>query len=171
LFLGPNHFEVAFEQWLRDNRIQYVRVDQHKRAAFARSDVKSFDFLVYPRTAAKTLIVEVKGRRFAGKSLAGLKGLPNWTTMEDVRGLLRWEDVLGSGHKAHFAFIYEMINIDIELDGRSVFEHDGRRYFGLLTSVEDYQQRMRQRSVKWQTVMLGAEDFRQKSQPLERICF
>jgi hypothetical protein len=169
---APNHFETAFENWLIENRVQYVQVDQRKRAYFARTKIKSFDFLLYPaRLDTDTLIVEVKGRTFSGKSLARLGGLQCWVTMEDVRGLLRWEDVFGKDHTGMFVFAYELSNVDVDTDGRSVFECDGKRYFFTGIKLSDYSSCMRLRSPRWQTVMLGAADFRRRAVELETLLF
>lgn len=169
---APNHFETAFENWLIENRVQYVQVDQRKRAYFARTKIKSFDFLLYPaRLRADTLIVEVKGRTFFGKSLARLGGLQCWVTMEDVRGLLRWEEVFGSNHAGLFVFVYELANVDIDADGRDVFECDGKRYFFAGIKLSDYSNYMRLRSSRWQTVMIGAADFRRCAVDLETLLF
>jgi hypothetical protein len=169
---APNHFETAFENWLIENRVQYVQVDQRKRAVFARTKIKSFDFLLYPaRLDTDTLIVEVKGRTFSGKSLARLGGLQCWVTMEDVRGLLRWEDVFGKEHVGMFVFAYELANVDVDADGRSVFEFDSRRYFFAGVKLSDYSSCMRMRSPRWQTVMLGAADFRRCAKNLETLLF
>ncbi|MDO8302171.1 MAG: HYExAFE family protein [Sedimentisphaerales bacterium] len=168
----PNHFETAFENWLIENRIQYVQVDQRKRAVFVRNKIKSFDFLLYPAGLDKdTLIVEVKGRTFSGKSLARLGGLQCWVTMEDVRGLLRWEEVFGKDHAGMFVFVYELANVDIDADGQSVFECDGKRYFFKGLKLSDYSNCMRLRSQRWQTVMIGADDFRRHAVDLETVLF
>ena len=41
------HYEAAFEAFLRDRGIPYVAVDEAKKAMFANSKLKSFDFVVY----------------------------------------------------------------------------------------------------------------------------
>jgi hypothetical protein len=167
-----NHFETAFENWLIENRVQYVQVDQRKRAFFSRTKIKSFDFLLYPACGtASTLITEVKGRKYSGKSLARLGGLQCWVTMEDVRGLLRWEEVFGNNHSGMFVFAYELANVDVDADGRSVFECDGKRSFFAGIKLADYSICMRQRSQRWQTVMLGAADFRRCAAGLESLLF
>jgi hypothetical protein len=167
-----NHFETAFENWLIENRVQYVQVDQKKRAYFARTKIKSFDFLLYPaRLKTDTLIAEVKGRTFGGKSLARLGGLQCWVTMEDVRGLLRWEEVFGKNYMGVFVFAYELANVDVDTDGRNVFEFDGRRYFFVGLKLSDYSSLMKMRSPRWQTVMLGAADFRKCAADLETLLF
>ena len=64
---SPNHYERAFENWLKDHRIEYVAEYQHERATIKGVDIKSFDFLLYPHS--RPIIVEVKGRTFKGTSL------------------------------------------------------------------------------------------------------
>ena len=44
-----NHYERAFENWLIDNHIKYVSMDEHKRAVFDQTEIKSFDFLLSAR--------------------------------------------------------------------------------------------------------------------------
>ena len=100
---SSNHYERAFENWLIDNRIQYVVVDEHKRTAFSHCSIKSFDFLVYPRNG-RIIIAEVKGRKFRGTSFAKLTGLECWVTAEDVDGLAGWQRVFGPGHRACLYF-------------------------------------------------------------------
>jgi hypothetical protein len=84
----PNQYERAFANWLIDNHIQYIAVDGRKRAAFVRCKIKSFDFLLYPRSG-QIVIAEVKGRKFKGTSFAKLAGLECWVTLEDVNDLAR----------------------------------------------------------------------------------
>jgi hypothetical protein len=167
---APNHFETAFENWLLENRVQYVQVDQRKRAYFSRTKIKSFDFLLYPgRLDTDTLIAEVKGRTYNGKTLAKLSGLQCWVKMEDVQGLLRWEEVFGKGFVGVFVFAYELAAIDIDTDGRDTFEFDGKRYLFLCVRLTDYRNSMKTRSPRWETVMLGAEDFRRYAVNLEML--
>ena len=158
---SSNHYEEAFENWLIDNRVRYVAVDQHKRAAFARSRIKSFDFLIYPGNAhSEIIIAEIKGRKFHGTSLSKLSGLQSWVTIDDVRGLIRWEQVFGKGHLAVFIFAYHFENVDVECDGREVYDFDQRKYLFLSVKLEDYRSYMTVRSPKWQTVSLPADLFR-----------
>ena len=44
-----NHYEAAFEAYLRDSRVPYVAVDEAKRSLLADGDsVKSLDFIISP---------------------------------------------------------------------------------------------------------------------------
>jgi len=155
----PNHYERAFQNWLIDNRIQYIAIDEHKRAAFAHCKVKSFDFLVYPANG-QIIIAEVKGRKFKGTSLTKLAGFECWVTAEDVDGLVKWQQVFGAGYQAVFVFVYKIENIDVDFDGRDVFDFDADRYIFFTIELNDYRSFMKRRSPKWQTVTLPAEKFR-----------
>jgi hypothetical protein len=156
---APNHYERAFESWLRDNHIKYVAVDEQKRATFARSRIKSFDFLLYPRSG-QIIIAEVKGRSFKGTSLANLTGLECWVTAEDIDGLTHWQQVFGPDHQAVFVFAYKIENIDVDFDGRDFYDFDENRYIFFCVRLDDYRRFMKRRSPKWQTVTLPADKFR-----------
>ena len=157
---SPNHYERAFQNWLIDNRIQYIAIDEHKRASFARCKVKSFDFLVYPANG-QIIIAEVKGRKFKGTSLAKLTGFECWVTAEDVDGLVKWQRVFGPAYQALFIFAYKAENVDVDFDGRDVFEFDTDRYVFFAVKLDDYRSFMKRRSPKWRTVTLPADKFRQ----------
>ena len=165
---SPNHYERAFENWLIDNRIQYIVVDEHKRAAFARRKIKSFDFLVYPHNG-QVIIAEIKGRKFEGTSLAKLAGFECWVTIEDVEGLSRWQQVFGPCHQALFIFAYKLENIDVDFDGRDVFDFDANRYVFFCIKLDDYSAFMKRRSPKWQTVTLPADKFRKCVVPISEF--
>ena len=96
-----NHYERAFGNWLIDNHVQYIAVDEKKRAALGRSNIKSFDYLLYP-PGSQIIVTEVKGRKFKGTSFAKLAGFECWVTADDVAGLTRWEEIFGPGHSAVF---------------------------------------------------------------------
>jgi hypothetical protein len=167
---SSNHYEEAFENWLIDNHVQYVTVDQNKRAAFARSRIKSFDFLIYPGTARSEIIIaEVKGRKFSGTTLEKLSGLQSWVTIDDVRGLIRWEQVFGKGYTAAFIFAYRFENIDVECDGRRVYDFNHQKYLFLSIKLDDYRSYMTVRSPKWQTVSLPADSFRNCAVDLTKL--
>jgi hypothetical protein len=164
---SPNHYERAFENWLKDNRIQYVAADEHERATVWRRKVKSPDFLLYP-SDGRTIIAEVKGRKFRGKSLEKLTGFECWVTREDVDGLGRWLGVLGAGHEAVFVFAYRIENVDVDF-GRDVFEFDASRYLFFCIRLDDYRLYMKRRSPKWRTVTLPAEKFRRCAADIGRF--
>ena len=107
-----NRYERAFENWLLDHGVPYVRSDEHRRLGSARKSVKNFDFLLFPR-ADRKVIVEVKGRTFAGTTLVGLAGFDCWVTMDDIESLQVWRRALGDDHEAVFVFAYRVAQADV----------------------------------------------------------
>jgi len=165
---APNHYEKAFAGWLIENQVDFVpAADQHK-PVYEASGLKSFDFLVCP-TSGKKIIAEVKGRRFKGTSLAGLPRLECWVTTDDVDGLAAWQKILGDDYEADFVFAYRVQNVDVDFDGREIFEFNENKYLFLGVRLTDYTQYMKQRSPKWKTITLPADKFRFCASPVKRL--
>jgi hypothetical protein len=165
---SSNPYERAFENWLIDNRVQYVAVDAYRKAALKHSRVKSFDFLVYPPNR-DSLIVEIKGRKFKGASLAKLRGFECWVTTDDVTGLARWQEVFGPNHTAVFVFAYRMEKVDVDFDGRHSYDYDQSKYIFFAIKLSDYRKFMKRRSPKWQTVTLPADKFRKCAVQVQQL--
>jgi len=163
-----NHYERAFGNWLIDNQVQYIAVDEQKRAALGRSKIKSFDYLLYPRNQ-QIIIAEVKGRKFKGSSFAKLAGFECWVTAEDIDGLAGWQEIFGPGHTAVFVFAYRIENVDVDFDGREVFHFDANRYVFFAVKLDDYRLFMTVRSPRWQTVTLPADKFRQCAVQMQEL--
>ena len=155
-----NRYERAFENWLLDHGVPYVRSDEHRRLGSARKSVKNFDFLLFPR-ADRKVIVEVKGRTFAGTTLVGLAGFDCWVTMDDIESLQVWRRALGDDHEAVFVFAYRVAQADVDFDGHEVLPLGPDRYVFFCVRLDDYLQHSKRRSPKWRTVMLPADSFRQ----------
>jgi len=165
-----NHYERAFETWLIDNRVEYSIADEHKRATFGPSNIKSFDFLLHP-PSGQTIIAEVKGRLFKGKTLEKLAGLECWVTTDDVDGLAGWQQAFGPGHTACFVFAYKVENVDVDFDGRDFHNFDDNRYVFFAVGLDDYRKFMKTRSPKWKTITLPAETFRQCAVQMQNLLF
>jgi len=163
-----NHYERAFENWLIDNNVQYIVIDEHRRAALGRAKLKSFDFLLYPPNG-QIIIAEVKGRAFKGTSFAKLAGFECWVTADDIDGLANWQRVFGPTHTTVFIFAYKIENIDVDFDGREVFDYNADRYVFFAVALDDYREFMKRRSPKWQTVTLPADKFRQFAVQMQNL--
>jgi hypothetical protein len=156
---SANHYERAFENWLLDHRVEYVRSDEHKRLGPSNKSVKNFDFLLHP-APGRRVIVEVKGRTFAGTTLADLAGLECWVTTDDIKSLQLWQRALGPDHEAVFVFAYRVARVDVDFDGHEPLTVGSQRYVFFCLRVDDYVRYMKERSRKWRTVTLPAGDFR-----------
>jgi len=157
--IASNHYEKAFESWLKDNGIQYLLVDQQKRTAFSKSKIKSFDFLFYSPDR-RAYLAEIKGRNFSGKTFTSFGTLPNWVTVDDVKGLENWAKIFGSRYQGLFVFVYNLENIDVDTDGREIYECRDKRYVFMAIALNDYQKGQTLRSEKWETVHLPAEFYK-----------
>lgn len=166
--LSLNHYERAFENWLIDHRIPYVHCKEHHRPGPSDGSVKNFDFLLRPESGRK-IIVEVKGRTFAGTTLAGLSGLECWVTRDDVKSLRMWKKALGPDHEAVFVFAYRVAQADVDFDGLEPLTLGADRYAFFCLRLDDYARCMRSRSRKWRTVTLAARDFRRHARTLDEL--
>jgi hypothetical protein len=157
------HYEAAFEGYLREHGIPYVAVDEAKKAMFANARLKSFDFVVYSKKGPN-LLVDIKGRQLRSKSSRS-GSFQTWATEQDVLDLLQWQQVFGDGFTAVLMFVYW---IDPPLTPEpGMFEFRDRWYLLMGIELHEYQEHMRRRSVKWETVALPQADFRSLARPIE----
>jgi hypothetical protein len=161
------HYAQAFEAFLKKRSIPYVNVSQAKKALFADSKLKSFDFVVYSKQGPN-LLVDLNGRRcHRAKPGKGVQaGFQTWTSEGDVADLLTWEEVFGKDFKGLMTFVYWLDRPKNE-PYPGAFQHQERWYMVMGVELAHYHARMRRRSAKWQTVALSTADFRSLARPLE----
>jgi hypothetical protein len=162
-----NHYEAAFEAYLRDRRLGYVAVDESRRASLDDEPVKSLDFIVYGVGGAK-LLVDVKGRKFPGGSKEKpRRAWKNWVEREDVAGLTRWEASFGPGYRALFVFAYWIQpEVEVRRGTADLWVWRGRLYLMRAVPVADYRAHMRVLSPRWDTVHLPTGVFRELVRPV-----
>ncbi len=154
-----NHYEAAFEAYLRERRVAYVAVDEQRRSRLGDGSLKNVDFLVSPADGA-TLLVDVKGRRFPSGQRTK-QYWRNWTTWDDLRSLARWQDRLGEGSLALFGFVFHVVGERSPVPAEQLFVHRNRQYAILAVRVADYIRFARPLSAKWQTASIPTAVFRQ----------
>ena len=83
-----NHYEAAFEAYLRSRGVPYVAVDEARRSVLADGQsIKSLDFIV-SSPGEITWLVDVKGRRFPSGDETK-QYWKNWSPREDLGSLAR----------------------------------------------------------------------------------
>lgn len=163
--LRGNHYDVAFEAFLRDRRTPYVAVDERRRALLEQSSLKSMDFIVYSQRTPN-LLVDVKGRRFpSGGSDPGHKW-ENWATAEDLPALLQWQQVFGQDFRAVLVFAYHVVDDRSRGDFESLFDFRNRTYSFYGVWADEYKTAMQTRSTSWQTVSVPSRAFRELRSPI-----
>jgi hypothetical protein len=161
-----NHYEAAFEAFVRSRQMAYVAVDESRRALWGDGSLKSLDYIVTASQAGHWL-VDVKGRRFpSGRQKQYWK---NWSTADDLRSLTRWEAIFGKQFHGLLVFVYWIVGEKAPLPAEQLFAFDDRLYALLGVGLGDYAASCRRISQRWGTVAVPAPEFRQLAQPLERI--
>jgi hypothetical protein len=159
-----NHYEAAFEEFLRQRQIPYVAVDEKKRALLGDASLKSLDFIVSPPLGSSWL-VDVKGRHFpTGGQRQYWK---NWSTRDDVCSLTAWERLFGPSFCGLLVFAYEVIGDRAPVSPEQLFEFGGRLYGFVGMRLADYAARARRISVAWDTLAMPAQQFRSLAAPVE----
>jgi hypothetical protein len=175
-----NHYEAAFEQYLRGWGVPYVAIDETRRSLVAQSadpsgggehesgrSIKNADFIVSPDSAVR-YIVDVKGRRFP----SGVKHKQywtNWSTEDDLVGLRRWENFLGGNFQALLIFAFDLTADRSPLPVDRIFTFAKHRYAFLGVSLEDYLTESRIVSPRWRTFSMTAKRFREKATPIDEL--
>jgi hypothetical protein len=160
-----NHYEAAFEAYLRLKCVPYVAVDETKRSRWSGGSIKSLDFIVSPAASGASWLVDVKGRRFpSGEQKQYWK---NWSTRDDLVSLSRWERLFGQRFGGLFVFAYNVIGDQAPLPEESLFEFRGGLYAFVGIRLQEYAMHARPISPRWDTLAIPTGHFRRLAEPLE----
>jgi hypothetical protein len=163
-----NHYEAAFEAYLRSRGVPYVAVDEAKRSVLSDGgSIKSLDFIV-SAPGGTTWLVDVKGRRFpAGEDQK--QYWKNWSTRDDLDSLAQWERLFGEAFQGLFVFAYDVLGDRAPLPAEQLFEFRGSLYGFVAVRLADYADNAHQISPRWDTVAMPTADFRRVARPLEEL--
>lgn len=160
-----NHYELAFEEYLRARKYPYVAVNEKRRSLVGGESLKSLDFIVSPVMGGSWL-VDVKGRHFpAGKT--GKQYWKNWSTRDDLRSLWRWERLFGERFAGLFVFAYQVVGDRGPLPQEMLFEFRESLYGFIGVRVTDYARACRPLSAAWDTVTVASAPFREMAAPID----
>ncbi len=162
-----NHYEAAFEEYLRERGVPYVAVDEARRSLMSDgASIKSLDFIV--STGAVTWLVDVKGRRFP----SGDEQKQSWktgSTRDDLRSLAQWESLFGDNCCALFVFAYNIVGDRAPLAADQLFECREKLYGFVGVRLSDYAACAHPISPRWDTVAMSTADFRRVARPLDEF--
>jgi len=166
--LRSNHYDAAFEAYLRTGRTPYVAVDEARRALTADASLKSLDFIVYSQQG-RNLLVDVKGRKFpTGAAGLGQKW-ENWTEEDDLTSLLRWQQLFGGEFRAALVFAYEIAEPRWHAQHPQRWEFRQRTYAFYGVWADEYAEAMRDRSPAWETVSVPRRAFDGLRRPIAEL--
>ena len=162
-----NHYEIAFEAFLRQRRIPFLAVEERRRTRLEDgSSVKSLDFVI-SRSAGPGWLIDVKGRKFPGGKHGGY--WKHWSTRDDLVGIRRWESLFGDRFAGLFVFAYQICGNQSPLPPELLFEHRNRLYGFVGISLADYLSEIRVLSPRWQTFAMPVDRFRALAKPFEEF--
>ena len=163
-----NHYEAAFEQYLRQRGVPYVAVDEAKRSRMSDgASIKSLDFIV-AGPGGRTWLVDVKGRRFPSGD-EQKQYWKNWSTTDDCRSLAQWEGLFGETFESLFVFAYDVLGQRAPLPAARLFAFRGHLYGFVAVRLADYAAWARRISVSWDTVAMPTAEFRRLAVPVDEL--
>jgi hypothetical protein len=160
-----NHYEAAFEDFLRSRRLPYIAVDEARRSLVADGTLKSLDFIVSP-PGQPSWLVDVKGRRFPSGE-EHHQYWKNWSTRDDLRSLAAWQTHFGDSFCPLLVFAYHIVGGRSPLPREEIFEFRGSHYGFLGVRLADYVPHARPLSDSWDTVAMPTGLFRRVARPLD----
>lgn len=163
--IRANHYDAAFEAYLRQARWPYIAVDEARRTCVADGTLKSLDFVVTSPLLGP-LLIDVKGRRapLAGGRTA--RPFENWATADDLASMEQWEALFGANYRALLVFAYWLSPTAPRADLPVMLEFRQRQYSFFGVWANDYRDAMKIRSPKWETVWLQSASFKELRFPL-----
>jgi len=163
-----NHYEAAFEAYLRQKELPYIAVDEARRALLSGGgSIKSLDFIV-SAPGETAWLVDVKGRRFPSGDETR-QYWKNWSTRDDILSLARWEELFGDRFEGLFVFAYDVVGDRAPLPEEQLFEHRGQLYGFIAVRLRDYAAWAHPISQSWDTVAMPTGHFRRLARPLEEF--
>jgi hypothetical protein len=160
-----NHYEMAFEAYLKERKIPFLAMaERYRNPLDDGSTLKNLDFVI-SRSVGTSWLIDVKGRKFPGGKSGGY--WKHWTTRDDLVGLRHWEKMFGERFSGLFVFAYLICGSKSPLPERQLFSHRERLYGFVGISVTDYLTEIRLLSPKWRTFAMPTERFKQLAKPFE----
>jgi hypothetical protein len=162
-----NHYEAAFEAYLRDRRLPYIAVDESRRSLAADGSLKSLDFIVSP-PGRSSWLVDVKGRRFPSGD-EQKQYWKNWSTRDDLRGLAAWQTHFGDDFCPILVFAYLLVGSRSPLPTDLLYAFRGQYYAFVGVRLAEYIPHARALSERWDTVAMPTAEFRRLARPVEEL--
>lgn len=163
-----NHYEAAFEAFLRQQRLPYLAVDEARRSLMGDGrSLKSLDFVV-TTDGGVTWLIDVKGRRFPSGETQK-QYWKNWSFRDDLDSLRQWEALFGPGFAGMFVFAYHVLGDRAPLPAGELFAFRRNLYAFLGIELGVYMQYAEELSPSWETVAMRRGVFRRLVRPVHEF--
>ena len=163
-----NHYEAAFEAYLRENCVPYIAVNEQRRSLLEEGKtLKSLDFIVTVPNGLSWL-VDVKGRKFPSGA-EHPSYWKHWTTRDDLVGMQHWQTLFGNHYSGLFVFAYWVCGERSPLPVEQLFAFRGELYAFVAVPWFEYLAEVRLLSPRWQTYSMSVKKFRSLAQPFDEL--
>ena len=138
-----SHYELMFENFLREHQFLYIAVNEDKRPIFNGEKIKNFDFIVVSKSG-KLILIDVKGKQFPYVSKLGKNYWENWVGLDDVKFLEMWAKIFNT--IGIIVFPYLIRYKDDKKLFKDISEFRGNSYGIVAIEVNEYHKNSKPRS-------------------------
>ena len=162
-----NHYEAAFEAYLRARQVPYVAVDEAKRSLLSGGTLKNLDFMIVPPQSKTSWLTDIKGRKFpSGRHKQYWK---NWSTGDELQSLARWEELLGEQFTGLLVFAYHIVGEFAPVAADQLFMFRRQCYGFVGIRLHHYTSYAHVISPKWDTLAMPVARFRELAEPIDHF--
>jgi len=165
-----NHYELAFEDYLRGRGLTYIATSEERRALTVGGPddprkIKTPDFIV-TTSRRENAVIDVKGKQLPYVDRKTPNAWENWLKGEDLEALAFWEDSFGRNFISLIVFAYWIREQKYSKFFDYIHKFGGRKYGLLALSRAEYEKYSKLRSVRWNTFSIPIRIFRRIARPI-----
>lgn len=138
-----SHYELMFENFLREQQLLYIAINEAKRPIFKGERIKNFDFIVVSKHG-KVILIDIKGKQFPYESKLGKNYWENWVGLDDVKFLKMWAEIFNT--IGIIVFPYLIKYKEDEKYFKNIFKFKGTSYGIVAIEVGEYHKNSKPRS-------------------------
>lgn len=158
-----NHYEVFFENILRENGVLYLSIDETRKPIYDEKKIKNFDFIVSSFNGK--FLIDIKGKQFPYPSARRFNVWENWIKEDDISGLKLW-----SSHFNAFTpllvYPYLLTNNSYKKLFTDIFTFQGKTYCPVAIELSDYYTAAKSRSKSWNAIHVPPNEFQKLIRPI-----
>ena len=140
-----SHYEIMFENFLRENNFLYIAINEAKRPVFNEERIKNFDFIVVSKSG-KLILIDIKGKQFPYKSEYGKNYWENWIGIDDGKFLKMWSKIFGNNAIGILVFAYLIKYKEDEKYFKDIFTFKRNKYGLVAIEINEYLKHSKPRS-------------------------
>lgn len=167
-----SHYELMFENFLRDNNFLYIAINEAKRPVFNGEAVKNFDFIVVSKSR-KLILIDIKGKKFRYESGYSKTCWENWIGIDDGKFLTMWNKIFGNKTTAILTFAYLIKHEEDKKYFKDIYTFKRNKYGLVAIEIDKYLKNSKPRSKSgkgtFNAIYVSREKFPELVEPLSNF--